>query len=178
MPANCGHRSAARAASFWRSSVLADSGGDDEYVLSAGENPESRPAAARARGPGHERRALRLSPARLLGRRQRGLAPQLGRRQPAGQRLPNAQMVHLPVHASWLNQIEVYFSVIRRKLLSPDDFDDLDHLAEQILAFQSRYNTRALRPAIHPHRPQPAPGPHPQARQILAVAEGRLTPTN
>jgi len=32
---------------------------------------------------------------------------------------PNAQMVHLPVHASWLNQVEVYFSVIQRKLLTP-----------------------------------------------------------
>jgi hypothetical protein len=56
---------------------------------------------------------------------------------------PNAQMVHLPVHASWLNQVEVYFSVIQRKLLTPDDFDDLDHLAEQILAFESRYNAQA-----------------------------------
>jgi len=32
---------------------------------------------------------------------------------------PNAQMVHLPVHASWLNQVEVYFSVIQRKLGPP-----------------------------------------------------------
>ena len=56
---------------------------------------------------------------------------------------PNAQMVHLPVHASWLNQVEVYFSVIQRKLLTPDDFDDLDHLAEQILAFQDHYNAHA-----------------------------------
>ena len=36
---------------------------------------------------------------------------------------PNAQMVHLPVHASWLNQIEIYFSVLQRKLLTPDDFE-------------------------------------------------------
>ena len=56
---------------------------------------------------------------------------------------PNAQMVHLPVHASWLNQVEVYFSVIQRKLLTPDDFDDLDHLAEQILAFENHYNAQA-----------------------------------
>jgi DDE superfamily endonuclease len=42
---------------------------------------------------------------------------------------PNAQMVHLSVHASWLNQVEVYFSVIQRKLLTPDDFEDLDELA-------------------------------------------------
>ena len=56
---------------------------------------------------------------------------------------PNAQMVHLPVHASWLNQVEVYFSVIQRKLLTPDDFGDLDSLAEQILAFEQHYNATA-----------------------------------
>jgi hypothetical protein len=56
---------------------------------------------------------------------------------------PNAQMVHLPVHASWLNQVEVYFSVIQRKLLTPDDFESLDELADQILAFQKHYNATA-----------------------------------
>jgi transposase len=56
---------------------------------------------------------------------------------------PNAQMVHLPVHASWLNQIEVYFSVIQRKLLTPDDFTGLDALASQIRAFEQHYNAAA-----------------------------------
>jgi transposase len=56
---------------------------------------------------------------------------------------PNAQMVHLPVHASWLNQVEVYFSVIQRKLLTPDDFEGLDELAAQILAFEKHYNAAA-----------------------------------
>ena len=56
---------------------------------------------------------------------------------------PNAQMVHLPVHASWLNQVEIYFSVIQRKLLTPDDFADLDILASQILAFEDHYNATA-----------------------------------
>lgn len=58
---------------------------------------------------------------------------------------PNAQMVHLPVHASWLDQVEVYFSDIQRKLLTPDDFEDLDELATQILAFAKHYN-HAARP--------------------------------
>jgi DDE superfamily endonuclease len=58
---------------------------------------------------------------------------------------PNARMVHLPVHASWLNQVEVYFSVIQRKLLTPDDFEDLDELAAQILAFEKHYNAAARR---------------------------------
>ena len=56
---------------------------------------------------------------------------------------PNAVMVHLPVHASWLNQVEVYFSVLQRKLLVPDDFADLGILASQILAFENRYNASA-----------------------------------
>ena len=52
-------------------------------------------------------------------------------------------MIHLPVHASWLNQVEIYFSVIQRKLLTPDDFADLDDLASKITAFEKRYNTAA-----------------------------------
>jgi hypothetical protein len=45
---------------------------------------------------------------------------------------PNAVMIHTPIHASWLNQIEIYFSVIQRKLLTPDNVASLDELAEQI----------------------------------------------
>jgi hypothetical protein len=30
--------------------------------------------------------------------------------------------VHTPVHASWLNQVEIYFSIIQRKVLTPNDF--------------------------------------------------------
>ena len=58
---------------------------------------------------------------------------------------PNAQMIHLPVHASWLNQVEIYFSVVQRKLITPDDFADTDELARQITAFEKRYN-QAARP--------------------------------
>jgi transposase len=58
---------------------------------------------------------------------------------------PNARMIHLPVHASWLNQVEIYFSVVQRKLLTPDDFADIDELTQRLLAFQTRYN-QAARP--------------------------------
>ena len=58
---------------------------------------------------------------------------------------PNATMIHLPVHASWLNQVEIYFSVVQRKLLTPDDFPNLDVLAERLDAFENRYN-HAARP--------------------------------
>jgi len=56
-----------------------------------------------------------------------------------------SQMIHLPVHASWLNQVEIYFSVVQRKLITPDDFADTDELARQITAFEKRYN-QAARP--------------------------------
>jgi transposase len=56
---------------------------------------------------------------------------------------PTATLVHLPIHASWLNQVEIYFSVLQRKAISPVDFTDLDALADRILAFQDRYNTNA-----------------------------------
>ena len=56
---------------------------------------------------------------------------------------PTATLVHLPIHASWLNQVEIYFSILQRKAISPSDFADLDDLADRILAFQDRYNATA-----------------------------------
>lgn len=56
---------------------------------------------------------------------------------------PTARLVHLPVHASWLNQVEIYFSILQRKAISPADFADLDELADRVLAFQDRYNQTA-----------------------------------
>jgi hypothetical protein len=56
---------------------------------------------------------------------------------------PNAQLVHLPVRASWLNQIEVLFSVIQRKVIKPADFTDLAALADRLCRFEERYNVTA-----------------------------------
>jgi transposase len=56
---------------------------------------------------------------------------------------PNAVLVHLPVHASWLNQVEVVFSVIQRKVIKPSDIGDANALAARLLAFTDRYNTTA-----------------------------------
>lgn len=47
--------------------------------------------------------------------------------------------VHLPVHASWLNQIEIYFSIVQRKVLTPNDFASLEEVEERLLGFQERY---------------------------------------
>jgi hypothetical protein len=56
---------------------------------------------------------------------------------------PRLVLVHGPVHASWLNQIEIYFSVIQRKVLTPNDFHDLNAVAERLLNFQYRWEAIA-----------------------------------
>jgi len=56
---------------------------------------------------------------------------------------PTLFPVHGPVHASWLNQIEIYFSILERKALTPNDFDSLESLARRILDFQRHYESIA-----------------------------------
>ena len=43
-------------------------------------------------------------------------------------------------HASWLNRIEINFSVLRRKAFTPDNFASFDEIAARILGFQERYH--------------------------------------
>ena len=50
---------------------------------------------------------------------------------------PNLVLVHLPVHASWLNQIEIYFSILQRQALTPRHFASLRELDQRITAFQA-----------------------------------------
>jgi transposase len=56
---------------------------------------------------------------------------------------PTACLVHLPIHASWLNQVEIFFSIVQRKVIKPGDFANLEQLAQRLLAFQDRYNAAA-----------------------------------
>lgn len=58
---------------------------------------------------------------------------------------PNLVPVHAPVHASWLNQIEVYFSIVQRKALTPNDFPCLEAVAERLEGFE-RYFESIARP--------------------------------
>lgn len=55
----------------------------------------------------------------------------------------NAVGVSLPVHASWLNQIEIYFSILQRKVLTPNDFPNLDTVKKRIQDFARLYNRSA-----------------------------------
>jgi hypothetical protein len=56
---------------------------------------------------------------------------------------PNVVLVHTPVHASWLNQIEIYFSIVQRKVLTPNDFKSIHELEQRLLAFERRYEETA-----------------------------------
>jgi len=58
-------------------------------------------------------------------------------------RYPNLLLVHLPTHASWLNQIELYFSIVQRKVLTPNDFPDLAAVERRLLAVEALYNDTA-----------------------------------
>ena len=58
-------------------------------------------------------------------------------------RHPQVQLVHAPTHASWLNQVEIYFSIVQRKVLTPNDFSDLGTLAERLLDFQYYWESMA-----------------------------------
>jgi len=55
-------------------------------------------------------------------------------------RYRNLDLIHGPVHASWLNQIEIYFSILQRKALTPNDFPSLLSLEHRLISFQ-QYNT-------------------------------------
>jgi hypothetical protein len=76
------------------------------------------------------------------------------------QTYPNAILVHTPVHASWLNQVEIYFSLIQRKVLTPNDFVSLEEVAERLRLYEElsnqtprpfawRFDRRKLRELLH-----------------------------
>ncbi|MFJ9850276.1 hypothetical protein [Streptomyces sp. NPDC101150] len=52
-------------------------------------------------------------------------------------------MVHTPVHASWTNQIEIFFSIVQHKVVPPNDFTGLTQVRDRLRAFEDRYNATA-----------------------------------
>ena len=54
-------------------------------------------------------------------------------------RLPH-RVVHTPVHASWLNQVEIYFSLVQRKVLTPNDFADLEAIRLRLALYEELSN--------------------------------------
>ncbi|MFI6647593.1 hypothetical protein ACIBI8_08140 [Streptomyces sp. NPDC050529] len=51
--------------------------------------------------------------------------------------------MHTPVHASWPNQVEIYLSMVQRKVVSPNDFTNLTQVGDRLRGFEGRYNATA-----------------------------------
>jgi len=56
---------------------------------------------------------------------------------------PNAYLIHLPAHASWLDQAEIYFALVQRKALTPNDITGPGQIRDRLAAFEVRYNAIA-----------------------------------
>jgi len=56
---------------------------------------------------------------------------------------PHVHLHFTPTHASWLNQVELFFSILERRLLKRGEFDSVDELADRIIAFIKDYKRRA-----------------------------------
>ena len=70
---------------------------------------------------------------------------------------PQMVVVNLPVQASWLNQIEIDFSILQRKVLTPNDFLSLVHLTERVSPASGtlRKYRQAVRVEVYPKGPVP-----------------------
>ena len=97
---------------------------------------------------------------------------------------PNAIMIHTPVHASWLNQAEIFFAIAQKKVLTSSDFASLEELAGTLLAFVDRYNQGAGH-STGSSPPQTWPGSSTGSAPTSTLPETRLarggsltTPTN
>jgi len=94
---------------------------------------------------------------------------------------PTRILAHLPIHASWLNQIGRFFSIVQRKVLTPNDFPDLAAVEQRLLAFETLYNDTAVpfhwrctradleRRRAHPPDPLPAAAPSPETALAAAA---------
>src|ERR1017187_7259303 len=56
---------------------------------------------------------------------------------------PNAHLIHLPAHASWLDRAEIYSSVIQPKVANPNASTSLGQIRNRLAAFETRYNAIA-----------------------------------
>lgn len=68
------------------------------------------------------------------------------------------RFVYTPKHASWLNQIEIWFSVLSRRLLRRSSFTSVEHLEERVRAFISYFNETLAKPYKWTYRGRPLQG--------------------
>ncbi len=56
------------------------------------------------------------------------------------------RFVYTPKHTSWLNQVEIWFSILVRRLLKRASFASLEDLEQQLLAFIRYFNETMAKP--------------------------------
>ena len=91
---------------------------------------------------------------------------------------PNAHLVHLPAHASWLDQAEIYFSVVQRKALTPNDFTELgpDPRPPRRVRAPLQRHRQAVHLEVHLHRPPGPAAPNRRTPKSPAPCPGGLNP--
>jgi hypothetical protein len=93
------------------------------------------------------------------------------------------RFVYLPKHSSWLNQIEIVFGIIHRKLLRGGNFTSVADLESQLREFMDYYNTTMAHPFAWTYTGKPVDkrrrekfvAPH---RRIKLGKGQRITKTN
>ncbi len=83
-------------------------------------------------------------------------------------------VVHTPVHASWLNQAEIYHSIIERKVLAPNDFESTAEVARTLNEFEHHYN-RIAKPFEWSFTNQDLAATTPTARQRALLGPASST---
>jgi hypothetical protein len=58
-------------------------------------------------------------------------------------RHPRLSLIHCPIHSSWLNQVEIYLSIVDRKVLTPNDFPNLMEVERRLNDFERRFEVLA-----------------------------------
>lgn len=78
------------------------------------------------------------------------------------------RFVYTPKHASWMNQVEIWFSILHRRLLRHGDFGSVDHQRDEVRAFIAHWNKREAHPFRWTWRADQAKNP--QRHAALAAA--------
>jgi hypothetical protein len=100
-------------------------------------------SCARRTSQGDDRRAVRQRPSGVLGRRQRHQPSRCRDEARLRERWPAIRVIHTPTHASWLNQVELYFSVVQDKVLDPNQWTSPADIETALQAFGERYSAIA-----------------------------------